>query len=161
MGRDLGRAAGYYEQCDHRGPVDGGQIPRVETFGASIAVNGLVGRSALIGHHALRQLAGSDRLSDFDTRTVSIADLLSEIRLDCDADVVTWHGVDGARVPSSIARMLDDKESVLVLGGCDENAAPRWSAPVVLRSSSLPDPGQMEVVALTAMTFAEFIGADR
>lgn len=106
-------------------------------------------------------MAGSDRLSDFDARTVPITDFLSEVRLDADAELIMWHGVDGERIVTPIARLFDDDGSVLVLGGPDQAAPPQWFEAVILCSSSLPRPGRLAVVALTAMTFAEFIGGVR
>lgn len=121
----------------------------------------MVGRPRRLGHHVLRSIAGSDHLSDFDARVVSIANLLSEVRLDADADLIIWHGADGARIATPVARLFDDAETALVLGGPDLAARPQWSASVLLRSPSLAVNGQMEVVALTAMTFAEFVGGHR
>lgn len=122
---------------------------------------GLVERPGRLLHHVLRSLAGSDRLSDFDARTVSICDVLSEVRLDAGAELIMWHGADGSRIATPIARLFDDVEAVLLLGGVDQTAPPKWSTPVVLRSSSLPSHGEMTVVAFAAMTFAQFIGGER
>ena len=105
-------------------------------------------------------MAGSDRLSDFDARSVSVADLLSEVRLDADADVIMWHGADGSHVATPITRLFDDVGAELLLGGRDLCTRPVWSAPVVLRSSSLPGSDEMCVVAMTAMTFAQFVGGE-
>lgn len=115
----------------------------------------------MVGHGALRALAGSDRLSDFDARRVAVADLLGEVRLGADADLIMWQSVDGFQIATSIARLVDDSESSLILGGRDQTVPPQWSAPVIVRSSSLPDRDDVEVVAMTAMTFAQFIGGER
>lgn len=156
----VGRAAGFYEQCDLRFPSDASLAACQGAQIGSLVASGMVGSQRRLGHHVLRSLAGSDRLSDFDARTVSIADLLSEVRLDADADLIMWHGVDGSRIATPVARLFDS-DSELLLGGPDATAPPRWSEPVILRSSSLAHHGEMKVVALTAMTFSQFIGGER
>ncbi len=161
LGSGVGRVAGVYEQCDRRPPSESSLRLRPEAHAGSLVVSGLFGLPCQFGHEMLRSLAGSDRLSDFDARTVLIADLLSAIRLDADADLIMWHGVDGVRIATPIARLFDDDGSVLLLGGPDQTGPPRWSDPVILRSSGLPSPGEMPVLALTAMTFAEFVGGER
>ncbi len=120
--------------------------------------SGLVGRPGIVAHPTLRSIAGSDHVSDFDARVVSIADLLGQVRLDVSADLVMWHGPDGRQTVTPIARLLAGGGAYLVLGG-DENARPQWSQPVLLRAEGLPGDKEIEVVALTAMTFAEFVGA--
>ncbi|MEP1125248.1 MAG: hypothetical protein ABJH68_15290 [Ilumatobacter sp.] len=102
-------------------------------------------------------MAGSDRVSDFDARIVSVADLLGEIRLDATADLILWHGPDGRQTATPIARLLAGAGAHLVLGG-DENVRPQWSQPLVLRAEGLPGDREIEVVALAATTFAEFVG---
>lgn len=161
VGRGVGRAAGFYEQCDHR-DLDDGPMPLHAAQSGSITAYGMVGRSCRLGHHVLRSIAGSDHLSDFDARVVPIANLLSEIRLDARADLVMWHGLNGSRIATPVARLFDDAGAVLVLGGTDISAHPRWSEPVILRTPNLATSrGEMEVVALTAMTFDQFVGGRR
>ncbi len=96
-------------------------------------------------------------MSNFDARVVSVADLFGQVRLDASAELVVWHGPDGRQTATSISRLLAGGGAYLVLGG-DENARPQWSRPVVLRAEGLPGAREIEVVALTAITFAEFVG---
>lgn len=161
LGRGGGNAAGVYEQCDHRTPTGRTEASAVDQHGGSLIAYGLLGRPGRLGRHVLRSFAGSDRLSDFDARTVAIADLLSFVRLDAEAEVIMWHCADGERIVTSIARLFDDVGSELVLGGVDLTARPVWSETVTLRSAAFSNNRDAQIVAFTAMTFSEFIGGRR
>lgn len=154
-------AARRSEQCDPSPLSEEAGTLRSPTQLGSIAVSGLVERPGLIGGHVLRSLAGSDRTDGADARTIVLADFFGEVRLHASAELVMWHGTDGSKIVTPIGRLLDDAASILVLGGSDREAQPRWTEPVVLRSSSLPGPGGQEIVAATALTFAEFVGGVR
>lgn len=159
LGFDVGRATGFYEQCDDRVPSQAKAADRFAALPGSLVASGLVGRPGVLVHPLLRSIAGSDRMSDFDARVVAVADLLGRVRLDVAADLILWHGPDGSRTATSIARLLDGAGSYLVLGG-EENARPQWSSMIVLRSPDVPNDGEIDVVGLTATTFAEFVGAN-
>lgn len=90
-----------------------------------------------------------------------IADLLGELRLDASADLIMWHGLDGASIATPVSRILDDDVTHVLLGGRELTAAPDWTAPVVLRAATWIAGEFMEVRALTALTFAEFVRGSR
>lgn len=154
-------AAGLFGQCDHRSTSEATGSLRAATPNGSVAVAGLVERPGVIGRDALRSLAGSGHIDGFDARTVLLADFFGQARLHAGAELVMWHGIDGSRFVTPIGRLLDDPASTLLLGGSDQGARPQWTEPVVLRSTSLPDPGGHAIVAATALTFAQFVGGVR
>lgn len=156
LGSSDGRVGGAYEQC----ALDPFEF-LLATPSPILRADGLVGTSSYLCSARLRALAGSDRISDLDCRVVLMADLLGALRLDATAELIMWHGTNGSSIATPINPILDGDSTQVLLGGWDLAVAPDWNAPLVLRATTWVAGEFMEVRALTALTFSDFVGGAR
>ncbi len=160
--RSDSRVAGWYEQSlDGAGHIDlAHSLATLVGALAGLEVGGMVNRPGRVPFSQLRTLAGSDRLSDFDSATVRLADLLSHVQLSADADALVWHAIDHGPVIRPVDLFLGDHEACVVLGehssepGDRPGPAHAWSEPVTLHSSCTPGGVPVRVTRQTATTLA-------
>jgi len=152
------RVAGFYEQA--LDDVDRSLLTKtlagVIGAMAGLDVRGRLRSSSRLSFSDLRALAAPSEEEDFDHPVVRLVDLMSEMRLDVEADVLVWDVPDADSVAIPIAACLDD-QSLLVLGRLGDEAIGRFYPPITLFSSQLPSGTHLPVTGLTAMTFAEFV----
>ncbi|WP_420453147.1 hypothetical protein [Ilumatobacter sp.] len=160
------RVAGYYEQCGDDAPGRDDRARLAATVGslAGLEVAGRCGRTGRLSFGELRALAGSDRLSDFDVRTIELVDLLTRVELSAEAEVIVLDTLDHGRRTVRIDRALRDGDTRLVLGGVVPSDGrplepPVWSDPIVLETSQIATERPIRVVAATALTHGEFLDA--
>lgn len=169
--RQDARVAGFYEQS--LDDVDRLDLARsLATVIGSLAgldVRGLVNRPGRVSFATLRSIAGSDRLSDYDVRTIQLSELLCHVQVDADAELIVWDTPEQGRLALSVDATLLTDSAHLMLGG-DSSAdggdatgavqsaslSRPWHEPIVLHSSQLPGARPVQVTRMHAMTVESF-----
>lgn len=162
MRRGDDRVAGFYEpsvRVDDRFDLTRSLARSIGSL-AGLDVRGRCRRGGRLLFGELRDLAGSDRLADFDARTIELIDLLRFVRADADAELVVFDTLDHGAVALRIDQALRSGSTSLVLGGdeADGGGAPSWNRPIELRSSDVVSDHPIRVVRLTFTTVSEHVG---
>ena len=159
------RVAGFYEQAlgwNERIDLTRSLATVVGSL-AGLETRGLLDRPGRVSFAELRSLAGSDRISDYDARTIPLASLLCHVRVAVTADVMVWDTLEHGPVRLGIDAALRDDSAQLVLGsdraeGASGREHTSWTAPIVLHSGEFSTAHSVSVTRLTVTTWSEIEG---